>query len=410
MIPDFADDGYGGLIQVPEKAFKLENVKERKVRPHAGPSPKTAPSAAPDPANFALLTHILKSKRHHLSKGDMQFREWLKKQLEGMGVDLSVKAGNLVATTDPKSDVMFSCHVDTCHSAGSSGEDFQNLEFDTNLGHIFLAQDSKTKGNVLGADDGAGIYIMLRMIAAKVPATYVFHVGEEVGCVGSRAMLAQESKWLEKFSLAVAFDRPQNYEVIHTQGGEACASIKCAVALAKALSTDELAYECSANGVLTDTKIYKGIIAECFNIGVGYAFQHSSEEYLDVYHLEALSKRCCEVDWTSLPIDRDPKVVPKPTYYGAGYQSPFQNAKGKGKKGLHGAGNGIYMPPNPPKGLEPKPKQVWGDPDEMGFKDLSDWVFDQPEEAYKYIIKLQVQLAAEIARSERLAQHLEIDL
>lgn len=427
MIKNLADDGYGGLIEVPHSALQMgfedmhrefenmhrefENMflepdepaevrpkkplaqeiaeivkgdslqavpKERKVRPSYGPKPKTAPTAMPSDENFKLLSRILQSKRSHNSSGDHAFRKWLESQFK----TYYTKAGNLVVTTDDKSDVMFSCHIDTCHNPMVSDDKPQKLEFDPNLGHIFLAPESQKTGHVLGADDGAGIYIMLRMIAANVPGTYVFHIGEEVGCVGSRAMAAQEAKWLAKFNLAVAFDRPQAFEVIHTQGGQVCSSVKCATALALALTTDTLAYEPSANGVLTDTKHYRSIIPECLNIGVGYSFQHSRQEYQDVYHLEALANRCCEINWSALPIDRDPYEPVKQYTYQPQTSLPKQAPKKKPK--LH--------------------------PSQMNYEALCEWVYSDTDDAITYIVQLQVQLAASKAQSENLAHLLGVKL
>ena len=415
MINHLADDGYGGLIEVPNTALQRQfeelyldtdvkpknkktlaqeiaevakseglqavpkDPKERKVRPSYGPKPKTAPSDMPSEAHFKLLSRILQSKRAHNSSGDHAFRRWLESQFQ----TFYTKAGNLVVTTDDKSDVMFSCHIDTCHSPTVSDDKPQKLDFDPNLGHIFLAPESQNTGHVLGADDGAGIYIMLRMIEAKVPGTYVFHVGEEVGCVGSRAMVREQEKWLSKFNLAVAFDRPQSFEVIHTQGGLVCSSLKCSTALALALSTDMLAYEPSANGVLTDTKHYRSIIPECLNIGVGYGFQHSPLEYQDIYHLEALAKRCCEINWAALPIDRDPFEPVKPQY--------------------------TYQPQTSlPK--QPLKKKVKVHPSQMNYETLCEWVYSDTDDAVTYIVQLQAQLAAAKGQSENLAHLLGIKL
>lgn len=421
MINHLADDGYGGLIEVPSTALQrsfeqldldtdvkqknkktlaqeiaeiakseglqavpkeTKEPKERKVRPSYGPKPKTAPTDMPSEAHFKLLSRILQSKRAHNSSGDHAFRRWLESQVG----TFYTKAGNIVVTTDDKSDVMFSCHIDTCHSPVVSDDKPQKLDFDPNLGHIFLAPESQKTGHVLGADDGAGIYIMLRMIEAKVPGTYVFHIGEEVGCVGSRAMAREQEKWLGKFNLAVAFDRPQSFEVIHTQGGLVCSSLKCSTALALALSTDTLAYEPSANGVLTDTKHYRSIIPECLNIGVGYSFQHSPQEYQDVYHLEALAKRCCEINWSALPIDRDP------------YEPVKQYT---------------YQPQPQPQTSLPKQapkKKAKVHPSQMNYETLCEWVYSDTDDAVTYIVQLQAQLAAAKGQSENLAHLLGIKL
>lgn len=90
--------------------------------------------------------------------------------------------------------------------------------------------------------------------------------------------------WLSHFDMAVAFDRPKDYEVITHQGGMECCSKEFGEALAKALSTEDMTFEPSSRGVYTDTRVYRGVIPECTNIGVGYYEHHGKDEYLDYKH------------------------------------------------------------------------------------------------------------------------------
>jgi hypothetical protein len=199
---------------------------------------------------------------------------------------------------------LFSCHVDTVHSEGVGK---QSIVYDPSFGHIFLDKSDPNCGSCLGADDGAGIWLMLEMISAKVPGVYVFHRGEERGGIGSRAMLSQHKAWLQEFDLAVAFDRPDNYEVITHQGGARCASDKFAKALCAAFKERGLEYKPSDRGVFTDTKVYRGVISECTNLGVGYYHQHGKDEYLDYAHLVAMRDALVTINWSLLPADREPK-------------------------------------------------------------------------------------------------------
>ena len=52
-----------------------------------------------------------------------------------------------------------------------------------------------------------------------------------------------------------------------------------------------------------------GIIPECTNISVGYAHEHTDKESLDIVHFLALAERVVNINWDSLPTDRDPTVV-----------------------------------------------------------------------------------------------------
>jgi hypothetical protein len=60
-------------------------------------------------------------------------------------------------------------------------------------------------------------------------------------------------------------------------------------------------------GVYTDTKEFFELVPECFNISVGYKFQHGSREQQDVAYLAKLHEVVCAVNWDALPTKRDPK-------------------------------------------------------------------------------------------------------
>ena len=258
-----------------------------------------------------LLVQILSTKRRHNSKGDRDFRLWLFGYLNTVlkASPRIVVEGSILVELDPKSTVLFSCHVDTVHGAGECDGTSQPLAFDPAFNHLFLAE--KEKSGCLGADDGCGIYIMLRMIEKGVKGKYIFHTGEEVGAVGSRAFVANNKKFCEDLEMVVAFDRAvssgDNPEVIITQGGSACASTTFGEALCKELNkTDfDLPYVVSHKGVFTDSKTYRNLVPECVNVACFYNKQHSAEEYVNVAELEKLVKAACSIQWHSLPIARN---------------------------------------------------------------------------------------------------------
>ena len=263
-----------------------------------------------------LLLRILSRKRAHGSVGDTNFRMWLTAELKTLGTEpeiLTKGEGTIIATVG-KSKTLFSCHIDTVHSVQESDGSHQKLNYDSAMGHIFLGKP--TEGPVsgcLGADDGAGIYLLLKMIQAKVPGTYIFHTGEERGGIGCRATLQNYGDMLKKFSRAIAFDRPNDFEVITHQGGFRCASDEAGNFIVDSFKKVGLAYSLSDRGVFTDTKVYAGVIPECLNLGVAYYQQHSADEYLDVVHLEELLKACIATDWEKMPVVRK---AAEPTNFG----------------------------------------------------------------------------------------------
>lgn len=275
-----------------------------------------------------LLVSILSWPRRHGSWSELAFCKWLRMHIDGLGAKPVIVAEGCIlvsinppdrqegkVTIHPKpATTLFSCHVDTIEGSGADvappagdGEPVvlrKKLTYDPNFGQIALDKDSI--GGSLGADDGAGVYVMLKMIEAKVPGTYLFHRGEECGGIGSAAMRDKYKDALSGFEAAVAFDRHDTFEVIYHQGGMKCASLKFTEALCAALNKQGFKYSPSTRGVFTDTKNYRKIIPECVNIAVGYQSQHGRNETLDYAHLAALAKAACAIEWEALPIDRDP--------------------------------------------------------------------------------------------------------
>lgn len=347
----------------PPKEHPVSNVvtlangtKAHSASTSAVVSERPVPEVAVDP----LLTTILSWRRKHASPSEGAFGGWLltklKKTVELLNTAKayprsSVQPPASLTDSDPQAavvgttvmdqvvaivpqadgsypTVLFSCHVDTQdHGHGASGPCNvdglkQQIEYDPNFGHIFLAKGST--GGCLGADDGIGVWIMLRMIEQGVPGAYVFHRGEEVGGLGSAELARCSSDWLKRFKQAVAFDRPNHDEVIVQQGGQTCASNAYGEALAKAINGDDpyFAFKTSTRGIFTDTKNYRKCIAECVNIGVGYWGHHGTSETQDYAHAHALMERCLTLDWHSLPVSRDPSVADTYTggYYGSSYR------------------------------------------------------------------------------------------
>jgi hypothetical protein len=157
----------------------------------------------------------------------------------------------------------------------------------------------------LGADDGAGMWLMFNMIMRDVAGTYIFHRGEEVGCWGSGGMVDHHTDWLKQFTHAIAFDRRGTTSIITHQRSERA----CSDALGEQLiSLFNMRYELDDTGVYTDTAEYMGIIPECVNVSIGYDNEHSSKETLDTHHCLALRDAICTLDWDKidLVVERDP--------------------------------------------------------------------------------------------------------
>ena len=201
------------------------------------------------------------------------------------------------------SDTIFCSHLDTVGPVNS-----------VDVKHVIEGDIIKTDGKtILGADDKAGVVIMLEMIERKVPGFYLFTVGEEKGCVGSSKLSkkiqdGQDSKF-NKIKKIIAFDR-KGYDCIIThQMEQRCCSDKFANALANELNKFGFEYKLDTTGMYCDSAEFGDIISECTNISVGYFAQHNVTEYQNINFLIKLADACCKVDWQSLPAVRDPKKV-----------------------------------------------------------------------------------------------------
>lgn len=190
--------------------------------------------------------------------------------------------------------------------------------------------------SVLGADDKLGCYIMCRMIEAKVEGLYVFHVGEESGCIGSTYIASKSPGLLKDIDRAIAFDRANYGDVIGEQAGSNCASGKFCTALAAELNRYAPAHQRfngNVRGVWTDTASYVDLVPECTNISVGYFDQHTATEHFDLIWLEQiLLPALLRVDWTSLPTHRDPTKDDDfdPTEYGAWGWGSYSRSRRQG--------------------------------------------------------------------------------
>jgi len=246
--------------------------------------------------------------------------------------------GNIIIKVGENYTTMFSCHIDMVFRKTY----FDDLKSKPKILNLFIAQDKERdkksfvwggivteyKNNsyiytptTLGADDKAGIFILINLIRAKVPGLYIFHVGEEIGGIGSSDIVTRSPGLVKGIDRAIAFDRMDYLDIIDRQRGAVCCSHKFVNAFADQLTDliitpNKISKRFKgATGTFTDTANYTGLIPECTNLSVGYFCQHGSEECLNTLWLETiLMPALLQVDWESLPIERTPYKLPKYKY------------------------------------------------------------------------------------------------
>jgi hypothetical protein len=208
-----------------------------------------------------------------------------------------------------ESDAMFTSHLDTATKALCE------------VNHIFEKNIIKTDGkSILGADDKAGVTIMLYMIEHNVPGLYYFFLGEEVGCIGSKKVAGvQKVEKIPGINKVISFDRRGTDSIITFQSSKRSCSDKFGQALADELNliNKTFDYKLDKNGILTDSIQFTSIYPECTNISVGYYSEHTFSERQDIEHLRKLAVACLTINWNELPVDRDPSKVEYDDWYGA---------------------------------------------------------------------------------------------
>lgn len=190
--------------------------------------------------------------------------------------------------------VLWSCHTDTVHRQGGA----QTLSI---VNDVVRLADKQS--NCLGADDTAGMWLMMEMIRANKPGLYVFHRAEEIGGQGSDHIAECYPELFENIKYAIAFDRRGTRSIITHQAGGRCCSDPFASSLSKALGLGHIA---DAGGTFTDTANYTHLIGECTNVSVGYDNEHSKDERLDLAYLRRLRGALLAFDWTALEYSREP--------------------------------------------------------------------------------------------------------
>jgi hypothetical protein len=170
------------------------------------------------------------------------------------------------------------------------------------VNHIINGNYIETDGNtILGADDKAGVTILLNMIEKKIPGTYYFFLGEEVGMVGSRGIINIKEKWFYKFKRCISFDRRGYGSIISRQMGKQCCSDKFVDKLIEQFKIVGMTHTNDPTGVYTDSAAFIGIIPECTNLSVGYFDEHTNNEIQNIIYLEQLANASTKIKWEELP-------------------------------------------------------------------------------------------------------------
>lgn len=209
--------------------------------------------------------------------------------------------GNYFYVIGDNPTTMFACHLDT---ACAEQEFVKHVQTEK-----MISTDGRT---ILGADDKAGMVVLLYMIEKKIPGLYYFFIGEEVGCIGSGNLADDWDNFEYKDSIkkVVSFDRRGTGSVITHQLYGRCCSDEFAEELSFRLNTAgfDLNLEPDDTGIMTDSAKFIDLVPECTNISVGYYKEHTHSECQDIDYLSRLCRSVVLIDWETLPVERDPSI------------------------------------------------------------------------------------------------------
>lgn len=232
--------------------------------------------------------------------------------------------GNLYKMVgDGSTTVMFTSHLDTATQA------------DGPVKHVIEDGFIKTDGTtILGADDKAGVVIMMYMMEKKVPGLYYFFLGEEVGCLGSKwlAKKLEDDKWIENdlyknINKVISFDR-KGYDSVISYQNTRSASDKFCDELANRLNKLDktFKYKTDPTGMYTDSARVSHLYPECTNISVGYFGHHTKKEKQNIGFLQKLAEASIKLDWETLPVERNPEKDNERKPYKNTYNNSYNNS------------------------------------------------------------------------------------
>jgi hypothetical protein len=243
----------------------------------------------PKDPKSTFLSLVTKTYPHGHEDEVLQFLPSLKKDV----------VGNYYHIIGTNPTTMFTSHLDTADREQKITKLFSMVENDEE----YIVTDEKS---ILGADDKAGVTVMLYMMANNIPGLYYFFIGEERGGIGSNKLsgIYEQVDYLKNIQRCVSFDRRNYFSLITHQLGRRCCSDQFGEALCKELNKGGLDIKLDTTGIYTDSASFMDDIRECTNISVGYFNEHTGQEYQNITYLESLCQSVVNVNWNSLPTVR----------------------------------------------------------------------------------------------------------
>jgi hypothetical protein len=209
-------------------------------------------------------------------------------------------------------NTMFTSHLDTVHD--SKFYKFcrkWKLPWTKSMivNHVFAKSNDfvKTDGKTtLGADDKAGVAIILEMVRHKKPGVYYLFKGEELGHIGAKKLRDSiyENRDLKNVQKCISLDRKGYDSIITHQKNIRCCSDEFAVTVAKKINAYGFWFRPDPFGMSTDSLDFIDRYSECTNLSVGCFRSHTNKECQDLEFMESLSDAILQIDWEEIKPSR----------------------------------------------------------------------------------------------------------
>lgn len=309
--------------------------------------------------NIRLLKQLLEMHRPSYDS-NAWLHEFLDPRMPPGASKVQDEYGNVFVLVgdSEQSDVAFTCHTDTVARRSSKSPRVKM----TTSGIMYVGNPHEA--DCLGADDAAGIYIMLEMLEQGVHGRYCFFRDEEVGCEGSGWSAADTTGFWTGVKAMISFDR-RGDGIVTSQRFTECCSQEFALELAQRLGRAPAQLQA---GIYTDSAEFTGIIPECTNVGVGYQHEHTPDEVLDTNILAKLLEHVLMPGtFSNLPIVRVPRKAG--TYL-------FDVDTNDDRAWCI----------DEPADEDPLLLARFRELSQLGYVELQKWVVDNPEAAAQYIM------------------------
>lgn len=235
--------------------------------------------------NFELLKSLycIHSKSLQEKKMCKFLKKWIRENVSDV-VMKNDSFGNLYITKGSSEDYPCLCaHMDQVQDMHP--RDFTCID----ANGVILGYSPKLRKQCgLGGDDKNGLFIAMSCLQAYDVIKCAFFVGEEIGCVGSRAA---DVEFFKDCRFCIQIDRRGNSDMVTH-----IADSLCSEDFIKAVNCCEWGYNIS-DGLMTDVEALreKGVELSCINLSCGYYAPHSDEEFTVKEDVEKCYRFVCHI-------------------------------------------------------------------------------------------------------------------